>query len=189
MPTSVAIKGSSLINTRKVLLRDYGELVTNRILRELPEDVRDHVESSLVSSWVPIDKLYALLEAIRSELGAIDSDINYRLGKVAPQITYGRFYKMFFKLGKPQLVAKRSPLMWSNLVSAGRVEVVDCDDNGAVGRVRDFPKEVAHPEFCRRLLGNFQGGFELTGVRVYQPKHTKCVLRGDPYCEFSYKWR
>ena len=187
MPSSVSIKGSSLINTRKVLERDYGELVTSRILRKLTDEVRDHVVNSLVSSWVPLDKFYEFLEAIKSELGDIDKEINYRLGRAAPQLTYGRFFKMFFKLGKPQLVVKRSPLIWSKLITAGRLEVVRADEKGTVGRVRDFPQ--AHPEFCKRLLGNFQGGFELTGAHVYEPTHTQCVLRGDPYCEFSYKWR
>jgi len=187
MPSSVSIKGSSLINTRKVLERDYGELVTNSILRKLPKEVHDYVENTLVTSWVPLDKFYVFLDVIKEELGSIEKDINYRLGKAAPQLTYSRFFKMFFKLGNPQLVVKRSPLLWSKLITAGRLEVVNLDKHGTLGRVHDFPQ--AHPEFCLRLLGNFQGGFELTGVRVYEPQHTKCVLRGDPYCEYSYKWR
>lgn len=187
MPSSVSIKGSSVINTRKVLERDYGDLVTNRIIKDLSEETQEQVKATLVSSWVPLDKFYELLEAIKNELGDIDKDINYRLGRAAPQLTYGRFFKMFFKLGNPQLVVKRSPLIWSKLITAGRLEVVRVDETGTVGRIRSFPK--AHPEFCKRLLGNFQGGFELTGAHVYEPTHTKCVLRGDPYCEYSYKWR
>jgi hypothetical protein len=58
--------------------------------------------------------------------------------------------------------------------------VVSGEGDDAVGQIHDFPTTS---ELCERFCGSWEA-VASTPEREAHATETRCVLRGDPYCEF-----
>jgi hypothetical protein len=77
--------------------------------------------------------------------------------------------------------ARFAPTMWKLFYDSGRLEVVGESPETTVGRILDFP---VTPELCDRFCGIWEG-IAATPGRGARAEETRCVRRGDPFCEFK----
>lgn len=88
------------------------------------------------------------------------------------------------KLASPKFIAGRFEKNYHELYTFGRFETDTSQDRKVVIRMYDL---YSGPERCIAWEGICQGTLELTNTNG-EVKKTKCVGKGDKYCEFIMQW-
>lgn len=80
-----------------------------------------------------------------------------------------------------KMVAKRVPNQISEFFSFGKVEAKVIDDKNLRLRVYDI---TTTEDVCQAVLGSYSGVIAITKTKG-TPIKTKCVHKGDKYCEYQ----
>lgn len=141
--------------------------------------------SGKATDWHPVGLRIISLLLIKDTFGWSDSEIR-EIGKAAPKFSFlvKFIFKLFAPLGK---LIKEIPSDWREHYTIGEMEVPKFDEKNKelVIRVKDFK---AHPLYCIYLEGYIERVL-LFVERGVVTKETKCMFRGDPYHEYTSKWK
>jgi hypothetical protein len=186
--SDINVKGSGFAYTLEYIQSAYGEAAAAQVLARLSEPSRQTITFALASGWYPVELVGELMAAIRAELERNDPKIIVTVSRESAKATFNRVYKLFFKLGSPAFIVRRVASVWSTIVSAGSLAVVEHGDRHLVVRLTDFAYQ--NPDYCgQRLLGWFCAPLELSGCELVEAEHTACTAHGAPHCEWRFAWR
>jgi hypothetical protein len=164
-------KGEEGISLLKEKIKEWGKLFDY-----------DKVKTT---DWYPIGLRVISLLAIKETFNWGDDKIT-DMGNSAPK--YSFIVRMLMKYFlSPEKTFGESPKYWEKHYSIGRMEPYKYDpvENMYILRLHDFK---VHPIMCFY----FKGYFTMIGQFVQKWKittrQTRCVFKGDPYCEYSLKW-
>jgi len=123
-----SIKGAvaAMVAERVVQLVDKGSLSEARLIEQLDESERQHVEAGLpVAAWVPVDLFDRLMQLACEAEGCADPDLYYRInGRVlASRLRgLGLYPQLERREGEPcdGRAVKRTLTLWSGVVSFSR---------------------------------------------------------------------
>ncbi len=153
----------------------------SRVSERMGENIG--ITDILPREWYP-HKLFRLFveegaKTVGKDLGTFAA----RVGKFAAE-NLG-IMKFFIKISKPERMAKIAEDGWKKYHKKGRLEVTDFKEGYAVLRLSDY---FYGPYVCEGLRANLQRYLEYTSKEV-EVEETKCRSRGDPYCEFTIRWK
>ncbi len=179
-------RGSSLAQTRgrdlqdaKAFVRErYGAAAHDRVLAALePRRRGSFAEPIRDVDWYPLEALVLYLRAAHALLDPGATDFYRQQGRFAAEREKATLLGP--AMATPESRARLAPTTWRMFYSVGRLEVVGETPTEACGRIHEFP---ATPELCERFCGIWEG-LVSTPRRQVRAEETRCVRRGDPYCE------
>jgi hypothetical protein len=128
------------------------------------------------SEWYPLEHLVAYLRAAKKALAPDEVGFYRRLGRFSGSRQRGYLGSML----SPDARIRLAATIWRMFYDVGSL-VVAGEGDDSVGQIHDFP---ATPELCERFCGSWEA-VSSTPEHEAQAVETRCVLRGDPYCEFK----
>jgi hypothetical protein len=175
------LRGRDLIDAQAFIRDGYGALAHDRVVAALPPEARDIWTRPLQPvSWYPIEALRLYLRAARELLDPGSQDFFFRQGcDAARRQRAGPIAGM---VATANLRMRLAPVVWRMYYDVGRLEVVGTDPETALSRIHGFP---ASPELCERFRGIWVG-MTSTDAKAVRIEESRCVLRGDPYCELRW---
>ncbi len=187
MTSGISVKSSGLVNTCKYINKTYGDDVMEDIFSRMPEESSKALRNVMATTMTPIEYTGELVNAIKEVLGKEGADINFKIANESAKGAFSMIYKIYFKLGDPQVIIKKAANAWSSLISKGRLEIIEQGNKHLKARLIDFSYD--NTEYCgQRLRGWMQAPLELSGCRITENIHTACRSKGDPYCEWKIAW-
>lgn len=187
------VQAYALRGLLKYIKEKAGEEVRKKIIDSLTED-RDIYSKSISSGWYPYSAFVRLIEAIDRELGNGDLSLCKEMGKWAVErdISGIGMYNIYTQDDfKTTMVFKTAPnVMWKGYYSEGKMETTQLPEtmgepNSLILKVIDFPEmKKAH---CSLLEGWVGGAYTVVSGKNATVRQTKCITRGDEYCEFVFE--
>jgi hypothetical protein len=174
----VNARGVTLLDAQAFMRETYGPEAESRVLLALDPDVADVLRKSVrEDAWYPLEALVSYLRTARQTLDPQSQDFFRRQGFFgATRRRGGPLGKM---LATPEHRARLAPTTWRMFYDVGRLEIVALRPGEVIGRIVGFP---GVPELCQRFLGIWEALSGDPGVPG-RAEESRCVLRGDPYCE------
>lgn len=126
------------------------------------------------TEWYPIEVLTSFLMTARTVLEPGATDFYRRQGYYAAQKR--KRGSLGIMVDTSERRARMAKVVWHMFYDTGRLEVTGQSPETVAARIHGFP---ATPELCERFRGIWEG-MAGPGTRA---EETRCVLRGDPYCE------
>jgi len=142
-------------------------------------------EKIKTTEWYPIGLRAISLLAIKEVFSWNEDEIT-KMGNSAPK--YSFIVKMLMKYFlSPERTFDESPKYWEKHYSIGKLEPYKYSlaDKMYILRLHDFK---IHPLICAYLKGYFVKIGQFTQKAKLSSEETKCVFKGDPYCEYILKW-
>ncbi|MGE5232776.1 MAG: hypothetical protein ACM3OB_01605 [Acidobacteriota bacterium] len=171
-------RGRDFLDAAAFVRETYGAEAHDRVLAALDPHHRALFQQSIRDvDWYPLDALVVYLRAAQAILDPDSADFFRRQGFFAAQRQ--RAVLLANAMATPESRARLAPTTWRMFYSVGRLEVVGDSPGDARGRIHDFP---ATAELCERFCGIWEGMVSTPERRV-RAEETRCVRRGDPYCE------
>ena len=133
--------------------------------------------------WYPLEALVAFLRTAKAALAPEDPAFFERQGRFAAQRQKEALLGVM--VTTPEARMMTAPTIWHMFYDVGRLVVCGDDPVTAVSRIHDFPTT---PELCGRFRGIWEG-MASTTERPAVATETRCVLRGDPFCEFTVSYQ
>ena len=177
-------KGSVFINDMDYVLKKEGEEAIERIeeaAKELGYDIS--LDKFNAEKWYPIGLRVILLLLIKKTLNWEDFEIR-KMGKEAVESSL--VLKLSIKLLRSlKKFVKEAPSYWKRYYTIGKLKLVSINEKEGSGifRLEDFK---VHPILCGVYLeGLFEKLYQLIMGERGRCKHTKCVFKDSPYCEYT----
>lgn len=187
----VKIKGSALLGRLAYLkakaTAEQAEEVRKRLTADLQRDLENGV---LANTWYPFPHYLELNRVLDQVLGRGDLSLIPEIGRFSATAALNGVYRIFFKLGSPEFIIQRAPLVWKAYHTSGKV-TVEMLEKGELkkGRMRISEFETPSREHCLSLLGWVRGMLEMAGATEVEVHEEKCATRGAGACEFIATWR
>jgi hypothetical protein len=174
------VRGRDLLDAIGFIRESYGPEAVERVLGRLvgPDFACFHGSVREVD-WYPLDVLVALLKTAKATLADHDPAFYRRQGRYTARRQREAFLGVM--VATPESRALTAPVIWRMFYDTGRLVVVGEEPANARGQIHDFPTT---PELCERFRGIWEG-IASTPDRPASATETRCVLRGDPFCEFG----
>jgi hypothetical protein len=118
------------------------------------------------------------LRTARRVLCPEDAGFYRRQGRFAGSRQKGSFLGTM--AASPERLMVMAPTIWRMYYDVGRLVVVGDTPATAACQLHDFPTT---PELCERFLGTWEG-VASTPERPARAEETRCLLRGDRFCQF-----
>jgi hypothetical protein len=135
--------------------------------------------------WYPVGLRVISLLAIQETFGWGDKEI-FNLGSSSPKYSFpaAMLMKYFVSI---RVAVKEASKLWQKHYSVGKLVVAKIDEKEVVLQLKDFK---IHPVLCVSLEGYFFCiAHYVIRSKEITIQETKCVFRGDPFHEYSIKWK
>jgi hypothetical protein len=180
------IKGTALIPAVKVVRKFRDKLRPNDMNEEGMELVGQRV---LPGVWYPIEAASQIMIAVNKVLGSssLTTGMEFIAGDLAESDLRG-VYQDLITVGDVARSLRRSSILWRNYFDEGTVtmSVPDPKAGQAVARLEGFEQSIP---YCQGIAGMAKVVVRMAGQgKTCEVSETKCTLRGDPLCEFHYRW-
>jgi predicted hydrocarbon binding protein len=161
-------------------------------LRKVEEKIKElgypiDYRNPRTEEWIPVGLRIISLLVIKDVLGFDDATIR-EMGRSAPNVsTFIRFF--LHHLFSVKKILDMAPSLWSkHFRNFGEAENIKADEEGRETILR-LKGAKGHPIFHLYLEGYFEKVVSL-GIKGknIKTKETKCIFRGDPYCEYTTHW-
>jgi hypothetical protein len=171
------IRGVNLADAQAFIRECYGADANLRVIESLSPEVRRVLEGLREVSWYPLNAFLSYLVAARALLDPRSEDFYRRQGRFGAKRRRGG--PLIAMVATRALRMRMAPVVFRMFYDVGHLEVVGGSPEVAFARIHGFP---ATPELCERFCGVWEGleGGDERSVRAVE---TRCVLRGDPFCE------
>jgi len=175
-----SVRGRDLLDAIGFVREAYGASALEHVAARMPEPELSCFRGSIREvAWYPLDALVAFLRTAQATLAPGDSGFCRRQGHYAAQRQREAFLAVM--VATPEARAMTAPTIWRMFYDTGRLVVVGGDPTTARGQIHAFPTT---PELCERFRGIWEGMVS-TADRPASATETRCVLRGDAFCEFE----
>jgi hypothetical protein len=165
----------------------FGPDAVQRVLAALPAPDRKLLTEITPIGWYPTEPVMAFHHKLDELFGKGDLTVCVELGKYSAEWALNTVLKFFIRFRTPSWLLERSGSLWSRYHDSGRWEVVSSPNLQLSARLHDF--QVRDPAFCARFRGWLHRAVELTGGRDPDVREPLCLCKGEPYCEYSARWK
>lgn len=179
------VRGAVFQTDAKYVLEKEGE----EGLKKLEEGVKGlgydiDYRTGKATDWHPVGLRIISLLLIKDTFSWPDSEIR-EMGKTAPKFSF--IVKFIFKIFAPlKKLIKEIPGYWKEHYTVGELEVVkfDAQNKELIIHLKGLK---THPIFCLYLEGYYERVIMFVEQNV-TVRETKCMLKGDPQHEYTFKW-
>ena len=179
-------KGSTIHTTLAFLRHQGGEEAVQRVLARVPAGEAAAIRGAHPTEEIPIERLYALWEAVDAVLGDGDPGWPERSGAFAIEGIGVQLYGGILLKKSPLEFLTQRVSLFRLYYQPGDMEVVDMEDGRAVLRLVGF--DPGNRVFCRRQTGGLLRSVELAGGGGASVRHVRCSVEGDAFCEWELRW-
>jgi predicted hydrocarbon binding protein len=145
------------------------------------------LSSVIPSSWYDGEIYVDFNKAIQKTLGGKDPDVMEHIGETSAKAGLKGVYSSRLKEADVRMTLSRAASLWKTFHDTGDLTVeFDPNANKAVFKIAGY--ELPHVEACRNLIGWGRKMIELSGGKNVKVNKSKCVCKGDEYCEMSAEW-
>ena len=180
-------RGSTLQSTVEYLRHALEPTEFETVLARLAADERAQIEHASVTDDVPFQVALALWRSADRALGVVDPQWAERAGAEAIRVRGMQLYSGLIQKPTPVEFLAQHISLFQRYYRPGDMKVTDRSPGRATARLVGF--EPGDRLFCRRLTGGWLAAIEIAGAREPQVTHARCVLEGDPFCEWEVRWR
>ena len=174
------VRGRDLLDAIDFVRESYGASALEHVIARLAEPALSCISGSVREvAWYPLDALVAFLRTAQATLAPGDSSFCLRQGRYAAQRQREAFLGVMVATAESR--AMTAPTIWRMFYDTGQLVVAGGDPARARGQIHAFPTT---PELCERFRGIWEGMVS-TPDRPATATETRCVLRGDAFCEFE----
>jgi hypothetical protein len=174
------VRGTDLIDAVAFVRESYGATASEEVWSRLdPEIAALYRKPPKDSGWYPLEALISYLIAAKATLDPGSVDFHRRVGRFTAE-RQGRG-PLAAMVSSAWLRMRLARMVWRIYNDVGRLEVVGNSPTYSFARIHGFP---ATAETCERFLGIWEG---LTGPGT-TAEETRCVRRGDAYCEIHVRY-
>ena len=181
------IKGSAIRGVLKYAKEKQLQGGSRGLVSSLSPEHRAVLAGQVLSSkWYPYPTYAALLHEVNRQLGHGDLVAMHHLGVFAARQESGSVLQLVMNMLSVERVLKMSSMFWKRICDGGRFETSELRADSGVGRLLDFP-DVAI-EHCHTMTGWIEGMAFAAGAKTVKVEKSRCVHRGDPWCEYRGGW-
>ena len=185
-PAAASVKGFALRGLLRSV-KDAGWSIPE-VIAVVPESERRAFARPVVSSaWYPYAAFIALVRAVEKLHGrGTDFALSRELGRRSAARDLGGTFRIISAMASVEFLLKRAQIFWSQYCDRGRLVMETPARNTFAARLEEFPD--IDPVHCRLIEGWFHGMGEALGAVGMSCRHTRCLRRGDPACEYDGAW-
>jgi len=180
------IRGAGITEPMSFILKKEGGSSLKKLEQSLAKmDFPMKLKKINTTQFYPLSWGVVVQVAIKELFDYKEEDF-VKMGKYNARVSF--ILKLFMKyLVSLDMVAKAAQTMWRKYNSIGTLKVVDYSYKERYGivRIEDFP---VHPILCPIYKGYLSSIVSLVVGKETSAEETKCVHRGDEYCEFVISW-
>lgn len=178
-------KGYSLINLKDFVAERFGPQAWGGFVATLPCKDRGSIGSVVRDRWYPLSLHARVNRAFCDHFREGSLSIAQELGCFSAEQDIATIHRWFLRLFRPSTLLRNVNHYWRRGDDTGEWSSVLKEDEIFL-RLSDWG--VVEPAMCQRLLGYFGHLLKLRGP-VEMLRHSQCRDRGDPYCEFHFRWQ
>lgn len=189
---TVQISGRALLGVIKYSKVLAGADGPGALLSTLAEgERRIFVKPIRGGRWYPYRVYRKLLETIKVWPGLGDSDPLLDFGRWALAHDAGTVLKILSVFTSVDGLVHRGfgswgSFLWSRHCDAGEVFLADSGPGTGTMGLRGFPG--ISPAHCWMISGYLEAMGRMAGAPLLRMEKTRCVHRGDPWCEYRGEW-
>jgi hypothetical protein len=161
------IKATAVLPTMEFVMFEHGKDVYRDILDRLTPDQQNVFRKRMLpGSWVLLADFIAFNTAILDVLFDGDQTKAEQLGYLSADKGFGTFYKLFLKLGNPNIIASKATSIFESIHRPGKQTLVKNEKGEVVFEISGFME--IYPLLFWRIKGYYQRVCELTGAANVQ---------------------
>ena len=179
------IKGTALLPAVKLVrkFRDKADPFLGKRGRKLAD------QRILPGSWYPQEDASEIMTAVMRVLGSasLGEGMEFIGGDLAEKDLRG-IYDHLITPGDVARSVRRSVLLWHNYFDEGKVNLTipDSKIGHSIVRLEGFNQDIP---YCNGIIGMGRVVIRIASKgKPCEVKETMCTLKGNPYCEFHYRW-
>jgi len=181
-----SIKGTALLPAVK-LVRKFREKLNPNALNQEGRALAE--QRILPGSWYPMGPASQIMIAVNEILGSssIANGMEFIGGDLAERDLHG-VYQDLITVGDVAKSLRRSAILWRNYFDEGTltISLPDPKVGHAVARLEGFTQAIP---YCHGIPGMARVVVRVAGAGMTcEVRESMCTLRGDPVCEFHYRW-
>lgn len=187
-------KHHSCLNTRAII-EYFQEHLPDRVeqlfeglgpeIHRLPNPLEFLME---INNWVSSQVVIRMFE--NAKRLTLDPDIAFKIGfESAARKKLGYIQRIILLAYKnPRRSLKRVQKINDKFNRNKRIEIVETSRDGATIRLHWFKDISSVSDFCRFNQGIYAGIPTIWNLPPAILEETSCFFKGDPYCEYHFKW-
>lgn len=181
-------KGLGVANARAWVLENHGLDAWRQVVDdELAEPDRRVVESVIAVEWFPLDTYARLFRAIDRVTGTGDLSVVHTISRYQAEKDLKTVYRLLLRLKSPAYVIEKTGDLWRRYHDTGTFTARREGSCRAVGTLTGWA--AADEVLCaHNVVAYVERTLELVGATDVSVQHSKCVQRGDAWCEYRASW-
>jgi hypothetical protein len=137
-------------------------------------------------TWYPFIVISSAVDTMVAMKGDTADDTLRKLSHHNLDRATNLIFRAIFKVGSPEFMVSKSDQVWKKYYSTGSMRVKSATRGSAVVQLVDFP-EMTH-NYNKVVLYAIEAVIVKAGGRLTKLEITADIHRGDPFCEYSYRW-
>jgi predicted hydrocarbon binding protein len=157
------------------------------VLAAMPAEARGTFEQPIVASaWYPYSVFAQLGRAVEKVHGKGDLEVVREFGRKGAVRDLGTTFRIISAITSLEFFLNRLQILWSKYCDTGRMQLLELKGNHFVVQLLDFAGiDATH---CASTEGWIEGMGAAMGATGMKARQTRCVHRGDAFCEFEGSW-
>ena len=180
-------RGSTLRSTMEYLGHVVSDRQRDAILARLSPDEREIVEHVGLTDDVPYSVALSLWRSADKALADTDPTWAETAGAESIRVRGMQLYSGLIQKPTPMEFLAQHISLFQRYYRPGDMKVTERTPGRATARLVGF--EPGDALFCRRLTGGWRAVIEIAGGHAPEVTHPRCVMEGDPFCEWEVRWR
>ncbi len=182
------LKGAAWKPIVKFVKVTFGEDPLSKVLESVSPECRTIAsETILVNSWYDMSLIEEFISAADRLLGTGDLTIARKMGQYSAEFGIKTVYKIFMKVGSPEFVIKKAPVIWKRYYSRGDLNLVEFEKGHVILRLTDMGQ--ISKVTCVRVTGWMETTLRMSGAKDSVVEHISCKIRGDSHEEWEGRWQ
>jgi hypothetical protein len=118
------MSGAIVVEHRKLFVERFGEHRVERALARLSPERRDEFASALPSTWLRLDTVEAVYEAMAAELGREVASVHFEVGRLAVERTLKTVWRLLLRFTTDAALLARTPVIFGRSFDRGHLSAV-----------------------------------------------------------------
>ena len=184
------IKGVLLNAWVDLLKSRYGERAVAEAFDSVSRNDTTLISSFfLASNWYPYSSLDALRRVTRALATPASPVLSEEVGRCMAEYVFKGVYRTLLVKDPVKQIEKFSSINEFFFQDTYKLETSLTGDSRCQIRYRYEQGTKPTRSICESLGGFWSRAIELAGARNVKSAHTRCVIKGDPCCDFELNWR
>jgi len=171
-------------NVRNYVREQHGDVAWQNVLKELPRQHREEVETAIAVGWYEVAHFAQMLRTVDRVCGRGDLSLLRDIGAAEADQDLNRVLRVFLRVLSPSQIFKVEARLWSHFQSAGTWSSVTVP-GGVDATLRGWEVDEA---LCEELAGYLVRLVQFTGGKAVTVNHRVCRSKGHDRCVFEYRF-